>query len=85
MIRAQGTWKSPAGNFLVYEPGITTDRAGTCPLYSIGSEPETSIILVDAVKTTFAPNTASCSTHTPSTTMALEPIKQLSSIITGDA
>ena len=28
MISAHGTWYSPAWNFLVYEPGITTERAG---------------------------------------------------------
>ena len=32
MIKAQPTWYSPAGNCLVYVPGITTDLGGTCPL-----------------------------------------------------
>src|SRR5690606_22881314 len=85
MINAQGTWYSPAANFFVYDPGITTERAGTYPLYSIGSSPETSMIFVEAVNTTLAPNTASDSTRTPSTTIAREPTKTLSSIITGDA
>ncbi|MNL17200.1 hypothetical protein D3C87_1382810 [compost metagenome] len=43
------------------------------------------MILVDAVKTTFAPNTASVSTRIPSTTIALEPTNTLSSMITGAA
>src|ERR1700760_3004581 len=85
MMRAQGTWYSPAGNFLVYEPGITTERAGTRPLYSTGCSLVTSMILVDAVSTTLAPNTTSLSRCTPSTTIAREPMKQLSSIITGAA
>ena len=37
MIRAQATWKFPAGNDFVYDPGITTERAGTTPLISTGS------------------------------------------------
>src|SRR5690606_11964836 len=51
----------------------------------MGSGPLTSIILVDAVSTTLAPNTASVSTWTPSTTIALDPTKTLSSMITGAA
>src|SRR5690606_27405885 len=65
--------------------GITTDLAGTSPLYSTGSVPLTSMIFVDAVSTTLAPNTASASTCTPSTTMARDPTKTLSSMITGAA
>src|SRR5687768_5347918 len=53
------------------------------PLVSIGSDPLTSMILVDCVSTTLAPSTASFSTRTPSTTIHLDPIKQPSSIITG--
>lgn len=40
---------------------------------------------MDAVRTTFAPKTASFSMWTPSTTMHLEPTKTSSSIITGAA
>ena len=29
MIRAHGTWYSPAGNCLGMEPGMTTERGGT--------------------------------------------------------
>jgi len=43
------------------------------------------MIFVEAVKTTLAPRTASFSTFMPSTTIHREPIKALSSIITGDA
>src|SRR5690606_26522300 len=53
--------------------------------YSIRSGPDTSIILVEAVNTTLAPNTASVSTRMPSTTMVREPTKTLSSMITGAA
>ena len=52
------------------------------PLYSIGSSPLTSIILVDCVNTTFAPSTASFSTITPSTRIQREPKKKLTSKIT---
>ena len=45
----------------------------------------TSIILVEAVKTTLAPRTASFLIITPSTIILLEPKKTLSSIITGEA
>ena len=55
------------------------------PLIYFGLLPVTSIILVDAVNTTFAPRTASFSTLTPSTTMQRDPKKTLSSIMTGDA
>ena len=55
------------------------------PLYSLGSEPLTSITLVDFVRTTLAPKTAAFPTCTPSTTMHLDPIKASSSIITGAA
>src|SRR5690606_28638685 len=65
--------------------GITTDLAGTTPLYSTGSVPLTSMIFVEAVSTTLAPNTASDSTWTPSTTMARDPTKTLSSMMTGAA
>ena len=44
-----------------------------------------SIIFVDAVSTTLAPITASLPTWTPSTIIDLEPINELSSIITGVA
>ncbi len=64
---------------------MTTDRAGTIPLYSIGSLPVTSMILVEAVNTTLAPKTASVQTRTPSTTILLDPTKALSSMITGEA
>ena len=63
-------------------PGITTDLEGTSPFVSTGLSPVTSIILVDPVNTTLAPKTASLPTLTPSTTMHLEPINALSSIIT---
>ena len=43
------------------------------------------MILVDFVKTTFAPKTASFPILTPSTTIHLEPMKAPSSTITGDA
>src|SRR5687767_712471 len=85
MINAQGTWYSPALNFLVYDPGITTDLSGTYPLCSTGSFPVVSIIFVDIVSTTFAPSTASFPTLTPSTTIQREPMKAPSSIITGAA
>src|SRR5690606_24231343 len=85
MISAQPTAYSPAGNFLVYEPGITTDRSGTYPLYSTGDGPVTSMIFELAVSTTFAPKTASLPTRTPSTTIQRDPIKALSSMITGAA
>ena len=75
----------PAGKSLGMVPGMTTERAGTCPLYSTGVGPLTSMILVDAVNTTLAPSTASFSMRTPSTTMHREPIKQSSSMITGAA
>src|ERR1700712_5494761 len=83
MINAQPTPYSPAANFLLYVPGITTLLDGTRPLYSTGSAPLTSIILVDLVSTTFAPSTASFSTSTPSTTIQRLPTKHPSSIITG--
>src|SRR5690606_19766085 len=59
--------------------------SGTYPLISTGVSPVTSIILVEAVNTTFAPNTASFPTRTPSTTIQRDPIKALSSIMTGAA
>ena len=55
------------------------------PFVSMGFEPVTSIILVDAVKTTFAPRTASLPTRTPSTTIHLDPKNALSSTMTGAA
>ena len=64
---------------------MTTDLDGIYPLISFGFSFVTSIILVDAVKTTLAPKTASLSIFTPSTIMDLEPINALSSMITGDA
>ena len=64
---------------------MTTDLSGTSPRYSLGSVPETSMTLVEAVITTLAPNTASFPILAPSTTMHLDPIKALSSIITGAA
>ena len=64
---------------------MTTDLAGTNPLRSTGVSPVTSIILVEAVSTTLAPNTASFSMRTPSTTIHLDPMNTLSSIITGAA
>ena len=85
MINAQGTLNVPALKFFGIVPGITTDFSGTYPLISTGLTPVTSIIFVDPVKTTLAPNTASFSTLTPSTTMHLDPMKQSSSIITGAA
>ena len=42
------------------------------------------MILVDAVKTTFAPKTASFSIRIPSTITHLEPMNVSSSIITGE-
>src|SRR5690348_16983184 len=83
IINAQLTPKEPAGKSLLYVPGITTLPAGTRPLYSMGEDLVTSIILVDCVSTTLAPSTASFSTITPSTTIDLLPIKQPSSTITG--
>ena len=83
MISAQGTWKVPAGKGLGPGAGMTTERAGTRPRSTTGCGPVTSTIGVDAVRTTFAPRTASLSTRTPSTTMQREPIKAPSSMITG--
>ena len=85
IISAHGTPYTPARNSLLYVPGITTERAGTIPLYSLGLLPFTSIIFVEAVSTTLAPSTASFSILIPSTTIYLDPIKASSSIITGDA
>ena len=86
MMSAQSTPYSPAGNFLVYDPGITTLLAGTLPFISMGSEPAyINDRFVDCVKTTLAPNTASFSTITPSTTIQRDPMKQPSSMITGEA
>ena len=66
-------------------PGITTDLSGTSPLYSMGLSPVTSMILVDIVRTTLAPRTASLPILTPSTTIQRDPIKQSSSMMTGAA
>ena len=85
IIKAQGTEYSPEGKSFFIDPGITTDLDGISPLYSIGFLPLTSIIFVEAVRTTLAPRTASSSIFTPSTTMHLEPTKTLSSMITGAA
>ena len=85
MISAQGTPNSPAGKRLGREPGMTTLRAGTRPRCSTTSGPVTSRMGVEAVSTTPAPTTASRSTIMPSTTMARDPTKHPSSMITGRA
>src|SRR5512138_521904 len=64
---------------------MTTDRAGTRPLYTTSCGPVTSMIGVDAVITTFAPSTASSSTRTPSTRMQRLPMNAPSSTTLGPA
>src|SRR5579862_5166425 len=85
MISAHGTPKVPAENSLGIVPGMTTERAGTRPLDICACDPRTSTIDVLAVSTTPAPNTASRSTRTPSTTIEREPTNAPSSMMTGAA
>ncbi len=62
---------------------MTTDLGGITPLKIFSSDPVTSMILVEDVRTTLAPRTASSPMRTPSTTMLREPMKAPSPMITG--
>jgi hypothetical protein len=75
----------PAGYCFGRVPGITTERAGTRPLWTTSCGPLTSMMCVEAVMTTFAPSTASSSTSTPSTRMQRLPMNAPSSTMFGRA
>src|SRR5438874_4305848 len=58
MMSAQGVRYSPAGNLRGLIPGMTTLRAGMRPCSFCSAAPVTSMMGVEAVRTTPAPRTA---------------------------
>ena len=82
IIKAQGMEYSPHLNFFLYVPGITTDLRNFNFILNFFISRNINYFC-EFVSTIPAPNTTSSITLTPSTTMHLEPMKQLSSIITG--